>query len=188
MPPEDPELVRVAAWRAGLPEETRDIVTLTGCGCAVLEADTDIRDLRGLVAGIHRRLDLTTPFRWPGEDGRIVVDASWRDRMADAIHHVVRARPGLLSGAIPGEIALARSGGVPALRLEFQGPDGVSLVIWMQDADLPARSYLKNSAVALWFDGSTPAQAPWMDDVVRLMGRVAERMSERFGTPRSGAT
>ncbi|MFH1529960.1 MAG: hypothetical protein ABIK09_04390 [Pseudomonadota bacterium] len=187
VPPSDPEGVRVEAWRLGLPEGSNDTLTIVRHACAALAAEPGIGDLRSLAAATHRRLGVTAPFRWPGTDGRIVLDAGWRDRVADALHRVFENRPGLLSGATPGEIALGRTGGAPALRLEFRGPGGALLVLWMQDANLPVRSFLKNSAVALWIDGSTPLQWPWMEDIVRLVARVAERLaSPGKGTPTSG--
>ena len=126
----------------------------------------------------------TIHYDLSGEQGRIVVNARWRDRIAEALHQVTLNRPGLLSGATPGEITLARSGGAPALRLEFSGPMGTALVLWLQDADLPIKTYLRNNAVALWADGSTPLEKSWMEDVVRLVARVGERLV----TPRQRPT
>jgi len=177
VPTDDPDLVRVTAWRAGLPAAARDIRTLTAHACTVLGAAPETRDLRALVASIHPRLDLAIPFRWPGEGGRILLDGRWRDRVQGALHSVRRNRPGLLSGARLGECVLTRSSGAPALRLEFLGPGDVGLLLWMQDADLEIRSFLKNDAVAMWIDGTTPLQAPWMEDVVRLVARVGERLA-----------
>ncbi len=184
VPEDEPDRVRVEAWRLGLPEKQRDTLTLAVHASAALAGEPAIKDLRGLAAAVHARLAVETPFRWPGEQGRIVVNARWRDRIAEALHQVTLNRPGLLSGATPGEITLARSGGAPALRLEFSGPMGTALVLWLQDADLPIKTYLRNNAVALWADGSTPLEKSWMEDVVRLVARVGERLV----TPRQRPT
>lgn len=176
VPADEPDRVRVEAWRRGLPEERRDTLTLAVHASAALAREPGIKDLRALAAAVHARLGVEAPFRWPGEQGRIVVNARWRDRVAEALNQVFQTRPGLLSGATPGEISVARTEGAPTLRLEFVGPQGASLVLWMQDADLPLKAYLRNDTVAIWSDGSTPMDRSWMEDVARLTARVAERL------------